>query len=117
VKWLILILGILSNAAASALLKTASALTVNWGQPLSNGNLRLSGAMLLYLSAFLLYALVLQRLPLAVAHPIMTAGAIVIVGLLAAFVFGENITVLQAAGYGFLLVGILCIALSQSGSI
>jgi multidrug transporter EmrE-like cation transporter len=93
-KWLILALGILSNASASVLVKLAmmpprkfpsltepmTALT-NW--PFWLG-------LVLYGTAFLLYAAALARLPLNVAHPVLTAGAVATVALFSALIFRET---------------------------
>lgn len=92
-KWLILILGVASNASASVLIKLAmipprrfpsltdpmAALT-NW--PFWLG-------LSFYGTAFLLYAAALARLPLNVAHPILTSGAIATVALASIWIFKE----------------------------
>jgi multidrug transporter EmrE-like cation transporter len=92
-RWFILLLGIASNASASVLVKLAmtpprrfpslteplNALT-NW--PLWSG-------LALYGLAFLLYAAALTRLPLNVAHPILTSGAIAMVALSSVWIFRE----------------------------
>ncbi|WP_321863700.1 EamA family transporter [Pseudomonas paraveronii] len=105
-KWLILILGILSNASASVLVKMSMipprkfpslsdpviALT-NWPFWLGLG---------LYGGAFLLYAAALARLPLNVAHPILTAGAVATVALFSVVLFRESFH--WTTGIGILLV-------------
>ena len=93
-KWLILLLGILCNASASALIKVAItpprkfpsldaplAAIMNW--PMWVG-------LFCYGSAFLLYAAALTRLPLNVVHPVMTSGAIATVAVLSVTVFRES---------------------------
>ncbi|WP_211945524.1 EamA family transporter [Cupriavidus yeoncheonensis] len=105
-KWLILILGITTNASASVLIKMAMipprrfptlsdpmAFVLNW--PFWSG-------LSLYGGAFLLYAAALARLPLNVAHPILTSGAVATVALFSFFIFGEPIH--WTAGVGILLV-------------
>ncbi|MBC7489040.1 MAG: multidrug transporter, partial [Glaciimonas sp.] len=92
-KWFILILGIVFNASASVLVKMAMmpprkfpslsdpmASLSNWPFWLGLG---------LYGAAFLLYAAALARLPLNVAHPILTAGAVATVALCSVLIFGE----------------------------
>ena len=92
-KWLILIFGIAANASASVLIKIAmtpprhfptlsepSAFLRNW--PFLLG-------VVLYGMAFLLYAVALARLPLNVAHPVLTVGAVAAVSLLSRLVFRE----------------------------
>ena len=92
-KWFLLILGIATNASASMLIKLAilpprkfpsfsepiAALT-NW--PFWLG-------LALYGATFLLYAAALARLPLNVAHPVLTAGAIATVAFFSVWIFRE----------------------------
>ena len=105
-KWLILILGILSNASASVLIKMAMmpprkfpaitdpiAAQSNW--PFWLG-------LSLYGGAFLLYAAALARLPLNVAHPILTSGAVAVVALSSVLIFREPFH--WTTGIGILLV-------------
>lgn len=105
-KWLILVLGILSNASASVLIKIAmlpprqypsladpmSALK-NWPFWLGLG---------LYGVAFLLYAAALARLPLNIAHPVLTTGAVAAVALASILIFHEPFH--WTTGVGILLV-------------
>lgn len=105
-KWLILILGIMSNAGASVLVKMAVlpprtfptlsdpiAAITNW--PLWLG-------LAFYGSAFLLYTAALSRLPLNVAHPILTSGAVAIVAVFSIMIFKEPFY--WTTGIGILLV-------------
>ncbi len=105
-KWLILLLGIVSNASASVLVKMAMmpprkfpsindplAALSNWPFWLGLG---------LYGAAFLLYAAALTRLPLNVAHPILTSGAIAAVALSSILIFKEPFY--WTTGMGILLV-------------
>lgn len=92
-KWLILIAGIASNASASILVKMAMMPPRKFpslGDPmgaLSNWPFWLG--LLLYGVAFLLYAAALARLPLNVAHPVLTAGAVATVAVCSYMVFRE----------------------------
>ena len=92
-KWLILILGIAFNASASVLVKMAMipprrfptlydplSLLTNW--PFWLG-------LFLYGGAFLLYSAALSYLPLNVAHPILTSGAVATVAILSVIIFRE----------------------------
>lgn len=92
-KWLILFLGITSNASASVLIKLAMmpprrfpsladpiAALSNWPFWIGLG---------LYGAAFLLYAAALTQLPLNVAHPVLTSGAIATVALASLWIFKE----------------------------
>lgn len=112
-KWLILILGILSNASASVLVKMAmlpprkfpsfsdpiGALS-NWPFWLGLG---------LYGGAFLFYAAALARLPLNVAHPILTAGAVATVALFSVIFFRETFHWTTGAGIVFVIFGVFLI--------
>ncbi len=116
-NWLILAVGIVSNASASILIKLAMmpprrppslsdpvGVLQNW--PLMLG-------LVLYGVTFLLYAAALARLPLNVAHPVLTSGAVATVALSSFFVLGEPFAwttvvgvALVAAGVGFIGVGV-----------
>ncbi|TLX58049.1 multidrug transporter [Stutzerimonas nosocomialis] len=112
-KWMILLLGILSNALASVLVKVAmtpprqfpslrdplAALT-NW--PFWLG-------LALYGGAFLLYAAALARLPLNVAHPILTSGAVATVALFSVFLFRETLHWTTLAGIVLVIAGVALI--------
>jgi small multidrug resistance pump len=109
-KWLILILGIVSNASASVLIKMAMlpprkfptpadpmAAVSNWPFWLGLG---------LYGAAFLLYAAALARLPLNVAHPILTAGAVAMVALSSAVIFREPFPWTTGVGIFLVIAGV-----------
>lgn len=114
-KWLILFLGILTNASASVLVKVAmipprkfpnlsepiAALT-NWPFWLGLG---------LYGGAFILYAAALARLPLNVAHPILTSGAIAAVALFSICIFREPFYWTTVVGILLVIVGVVLITL------
>jgi len=112
-KWLILILGIASNASASVLVKMAMipprkfpslsdpmAALSNWPFWLGLG---------LYGAAFLLYAAALARLPLNVAHPVLTAGAVATVALCSVVIFREPFHWTTAAGILLVIAGVALI--------
>lgn len=112
-KWLILILGIASNASASVLVKLAMlpprrfpslsdplAALANW--PFWLG-------LFMYGLAFLLYAAALAKLPLNVAHPVLTAGAIASVALLSVVIFREAFPWTTAAGIALIIAGVALI--------
>jgi len=117
-KWLILILGIAANASASVLVKLAmmpprqfpslrdpwSALS-NWPFWLGLG---------LYGAAFLLYAAALSRLPLNVAHPVLTSGAVAAVALLSLLIFKEPFHWTTVAGIIFVIIGVFFITFRTS---
>jgi small multidrug resistance pump len=112
-KWLVLILGIASNASASVLVKMAMmpprkfpslndplAALSNWPFWLGLG---------LYGMAFLLYAAALARLPLNVAHPVLTAGAVATVALSSALIFHEPFHWTTGAGIVAVIAGVALI--------
>lgn len=112
-KWLILIFGITSNALASVLIKVAilpprkfpslsepMVALYNWPFWLGLG---------LYGAAFLFYAAALARLPLNVAHPILTTGAVATVALFSVLFFREPFYWTTGAGIALVIVGALLI--------
>lgn len=112
-KWLILLLGIAANASASVLVKLAMipprkfpsftdplGALANWPFWLGLG---------LYGGAFLLYAAALARLPLNVAHPILTSGAVATVALFSAFFFREPFHWSTIAGILLVIAGVTLI--------
>ncbi|MEX8517779.1 MAG: EamA family transporter [Leptothrix sp. (in: b-proteobacteria)] len=109
-KWLILLLGVLSNASASVLVKVAMqpprrfpsladpmAALSNWPFWLGLG---------LYGAAFLLYAAALARLPLNVAHPILTCGAVGMVALFSFAIFREPFHLTTGIGLVLIVAGV-----------
>lgn len=114
-KWWFLILGIAANASASILIKMAMipprkfpsltdplALLANWPFWLGLG---------LYGGAFLLYAATLTRLPLNVAHPILTSGAVATVALLSVLIFPEPFHWTTGAGILLIIAGVVLITI------
>ena len=115
-KWIILFAGIAANASASVLIKVALTpprrfpsllhpleIWQNWPLWLGLG---------LYGAAFLLYAAALARLPLHVAHPILTAGAIAAVALVSFFFFHEKFYGMTFFGIIFIILGVLMITIN-----
>lgn len=112
-KWLILLCGIAANASASVLIKLAMlpprrfpsfaepmAALHNWPFWLGLG---------LYGLAFLLYAAALARLPLNVAHPVLTSGAVAAVALCSVFIFKEPFPWTTGAGIVLVIAGVALI--------
>ena len=112
-KWLILALGIASNTSASVLVKIA--MTPPRRVPLFDdplavlGNWPLWFGLVLYGAAFLFYAIALVHLPLNVAHPILTSGAVACVALTSVLVFQERFYWTTGAGIALVIVGVLLI--------
>lgn len=113
-KWLILILGIAANASASVLVKMAM-MPPRQFPSLSNPAAALSNwpfwlGLGLYGAAFLLYAAALTRLPLNVAHPVLTSGAIATVALLSVLIFREQFYWTTGAGILMVIAGVAMIS-------
>lgn len=112
-KWLILILGILSNASASVLVKMAMMPPrkfPSFSDPLGSlSNWPFWLGLLLYGGAFLLYAAALARLPLNIAHPVLTAGAVATVALFSALFFRESFHWTTGAGVFLVIAGVALI--------
>lgn len=113
--WSLVVFGVLTNALASVLVKSAAQGQRNLPSPWGLlPDWRLLLAVASYGIAFLLYAKAVTRLPLNVAHPVTTAGAIILVGAASALLFREPISLGTILGYGLLLCGIVVLALSQA---
>lgn len=109
-KWLILLLGILSNASASVLVKMAM-MPPRRFPSLTDPMATLSNwpfwlGLVLYGMAFLLYAAALARLPLNVAHPVLTCGAIATVALFSLFLFREPFHWSTTLGILLVIIGV-----------
>lgn len=112
-KWLILFLGIASNASASVLVKFAMMSPrkfPSFSDPLAAlSNWPFWLGLWLYGAAFLLYAAALARLPLNVAHPILTSGAVAGVALCSLLIFREPFHWSTIAGILLVITGVLLI--------
>lgn len=112
-KWLILILGIASNASASVLVKLSMIGPRKFPDlrdPMAAlGNWPFWLGLALYGMAFLLYAAALSRLPLNVAHPVLTSGAVGAVALLSVLIFREPFYWTTGAGILLIVAGVILI--------
>ena len=112
-KWIILFFGIASNASASVLIKMAMLpprIFPTFSNPLpALENWPLLLALGLYGSAFLLYAASLARLPLNIAHPILTSGAVATVALFSVLIFEEPLHWTTGIGIILVLIGVVMI--------
>jgi multidrug transporter EmrE-like cation transporter len=113
-KWLILVLGIAANASASVLVKIAM-MPPRTFPSLSEPSASLSNwpfwlGLCLYGATFLFYAAALERLPLNVAHPILTSGAVAVVALLSALIFREHFYWTTATGILLVIAGVALIS-------
>lgn len=105
-KWIILVLGVLANASASILIKismTPPRKFPSFSDPLATlSNWPFWVGLILYGAAFLLYAASLARLPLNIAHPILTSGAVAAVSLSSIIILNEPFR--WSTGLGVLLI-------------
>ncbi|NKF52668.1 EamA family transporter [Shewanella sp. WXL01] len=112
-KWIILLLGILSNASASVLIKVAmtdKASPIQLSKPLSIiCNLPLISGLSLYCLAFILYAAALTYLPLNVAHPTLTSGSIALVAIASVVFLGERFTTINIVGIVLITLGVVAL--------
>ncbi|WP_283743915.1 SMR family transporter [Sideroxydans sp. CL21] len=112
-KWLILFLGIACNASASVLVKIAMMPPRRFpslSDPLASlGNWPFWLGLALYGAAFLLYAAALARLPLNVAHPVLTSGAIAAVALCSWLIFREPFHWTTITGILLVVAGVMLI--------
>ena len=112
-KWVILIVGIASNAAASVLIKMAMMPPRKFpslAEPLEAfSNWPFWLGLGLYGGAFLLYAAALSHLPLNVAHPILTAGAVATVALSSVIIFQEPFPWTTGLGIFLVMAGVALI--------
>ena len=115
-KWLILILGVISNASASILIKVAMSNTsspIQLSKPLSIlGNIPLVSGLGLYGMAFVFYAAALTYLPLNVAHPTLTSGSIALVSIASVLFFSESLTVVNIMGIVLILIGVVALTIN-----
>ncbi|EGU32221.1 small multidrug resistance protein [Vibrio sp. N418] len=115
-KWLILVLGILSNASASVLIKVAMTNTsapIQLSKPLSIiGNIPLVSGLSLYGLAFILYAVALTYLPLNIAHPTLTSGSIALVAIASVALFDETLSSINIAGIILITLGVVALTIN-----
>ena len=113
-RWFILIAGVLSNAAASILIKKAGTdLIINdyISHPFKIfSNFPLIAGIVLYFFAFVFYILALKEFPLHVAHPILTSGSIAIVAIFAFLVLQEPASIYKVLGIIAILIGVVLLS-------
>ncbi len=112
-KWWILFAGIVSNATASVLVKYAMLpprAFPSWSDPRAAlTNLPFWAGLAMYGAAFLLYAAALARLPLNVAHPVLTSGAIAAVAIASVGLFREPLPWTKVLGLALVMIGVALI--------
>ncbi|MGE5543811.1 MAG: DMT family transporter [Bacillota bacterium] len=112
VYWL-LGMAVLFNALANIVIKWAMQgksvlFAEGLGTTVKNlaANYWLWGGIILFGLAFILYSLVLARINLSIAYPVMTSLGLVIITLVSILVFKEVITGLQAGGLLLIIIGV-----------
>lgn len=112
-KWIILFLGVSANASASVLIKLAMTAPRRFPSPsdpvAAMQNWPFWLGLGLYGLAFLLYAAALTVLPLNVAHPVLTSGAVAAVALLSVLIFNEQFYWSTGAGVMLVVAGVVLI--------
>ena len=63
--------------------------------------------------AFIFYSVVLTKMKLGIAYPIMTSAGFVIVTLFAVFLFDEKMSWLKIAGIAIIALGIWLISIAK----
>ncbi|EGQ8204307.1 SMR family transporter [Vibrio cholerae] len=113
-NWVILLLGVIFNAGASILIKfsvTPPRKVPTIIEPLSFiTNWPILLGLIFYGVSFIFYTLALTRLPLNVAHPIMTSGAIAVVAILSIVIYKESMQNATFIGLFLIILGVWFIA-------
>jgi len=118
--FLLLITGVLLNAAAQLLLKGGTnrlgviTLNADSGAPMlvrmASEGYFVAGAAL-YAVSLVVWIVGLSRVPVSVAYPMLSIGYIVN-ALAAQYLFGEAVTTARWLGIGFIVVGVYLVARS-----
>lgn len=114
---IILILTIISNAFANVFLKLGTQklpplepanLLQNFGKIMTNGWIMLGA--LLFVTNFPLYNLLLQRMKLSIAFPLITSSAFAVTVIVSVWVFQESLRLPQYVGLGLLALALWLLA-------
>ena len=114
---IILILTILANAFGNVFLKlgtqklpelTAGNLVANLPKIFSNVWILLG--VVLFVTNFPLYNLILQRMKLSLAFPLITSSAFAVAVIISVFVFHESLRAPHYAGIGLLIIALWFLA-------
>jgi multidrug transporter EmrE-like cation transporter len=113
----LVLVGVLLNAGAQLLIKagtTALGTLVSADGPIATV-LRIAfqpyilGGLLCYVISVGIWIVVLSRVPVSVAYPMLSIGYVVN-AFLAYFLFGESLTVLKLVGIGVIIIGVIMVA-------
>jgi len=111
IGWIALVIALVLNAVANALLKAGSA-SISGGVSLATllqalANPYLVGGVVLFALNVVCYTFALSRLPLSLAYPTMVIGGLLIVTTASVLVFGESLSYVQAGGLALVVSGIV----------
>jgi len=117
--WVLLLAGVLLNAAAQLLLKAATrvsgVLVADSGAISWTATLQLAKAVPLWIGlgcygvSVLLWLGALSRVSVSIAYPMLSIGYVVN-AFAAAYLFGEALTVTKLAGIGLIVLGVFILA-------
>lgn len=113
----LVLFGVLLNAAAQLLIKAG---TTSLGALASPDGpiatvLRIAfqpfilGGLVCYVISVSVWIVVLSRVPVSVAYPMLSIGYVVN-AVIAYFLFGESLTTLKVIGIGVIIVGVILVA-------
>jgi multidrug transporter EmrE-like cation transporter len=112
--YLILALAILFNATANVLIKVSmSRISASGGVSVLVAALSQPAFWMGLISfglALAAYSLVLARLNLSIAYPIMVSMGLVIVVLISGFYLNESISIMQILGFSLIVTGVWLVA-------
>ena len=111
INWILLSSGVLFNASASILIKIATVAPYHlsfYPNPLSLiRNIPFIVGLISYALALIFYVYSLGRLPLSIAHPVLTSGSIGLVSLVSWAVFGDSFDAVKLIGILSILFGVI----------
>ena len=114
-----LVVGIVFNATANILIKTAMQNISVGGSPVSTAiQMATQPLMILGVVCFVValggYSFALTRIDLSVGYPAMTCLGLIIVASYASLAMGESMTATKIIGYVLVLVGVTLVFLPQN---
>ncbi len=120
IDFFILVVAIVFNASANILLKFGMQKTQQMSDVGLKGmllnsitNVYVWLGLISFGVAFIFYSVVLTKMKLGIAYPIMTSAGFVIVTLFAVFLFDEKMSWLKIAGIAIIALGIWLISIAK----
>jgi len=119
-SFLIIVAGVLLNAAAQLLLKAGTSAFATIGIDRTAIILsifkivtepRIFGGLLCYVFSVGIWIVALSRVPVSVAYPMLSIGYVVN-AVAAWYLFGENLSASKLAGIGIIIFGVLLVSRS-----